>query len=439
MNVNVRSVYTVDRNERSKEGTHMYEQLPDRKIVCLDMRSFYASCAAVIEGLDVTKTPIAVIGNKQRKGSIVLAASPILKEKFRVQSCMRLFEIPDDPSIHLIEPQMALYIDISMEINRLLNNYVPKEAIHVYSIDESFIDLGGTERLWGPVEETVRRIQDDLENQFQLRSACGIGPNMLLAKLALDIEAKKTGVARWTYEDVPTKLWPIAPLSRMWGIGSRLEKTLNDMGLFSVGDLAHASLDRLEKKFGLMGNQLYYHAHGIDLSEMGAPLVEGQDSYGKGQVLYRDYNKREDVLTVMLEMCEDVARRAREAGKAGRTVYLSIGYSKRALGGGFSRSRTMRGATNDTMKIYQLCTELFDKFHDGSPVRRLSISLTKLEGEHSLQLSLFDDHIERTRQLGATIDALRNKYGSNAILRAVSYTEAGTAIERDKLIGGHKK
>ena len=225
----------------------MYEHLPDRKIVCIDMRSFYASCAAVVEGLDITKTPIAIIGNKQRKGGIVLAASPMLKEKFDVQTCTRLYEIPDDPSIHLIEPQMALYIDISMEIIRLLNNYVPKEAIHVYSIDESFIDLSGTERLWGPMEETVKRIQDDLENQFQLRSACGIGPNMLLAKLALDIEAKKTGIAQWTYKDVPTKLWPIAPLSRMWGIGSRQEKTLNDMWLFSVGDLAHASLEILEK------------------------------------------------------------------------------------------------------------------------------------------------------------------------------------------------
>ncbi|WP_203248783.1 Y-family DNA polymerase [Sporosarcina beigongshangi] len=417
----------------------MYKHLPDRKIVCLDMRSFYASCAAVIEGLDVTKTSIAVIGNKERKGGIVLAASPLLKKKFGVESCMRLFEIPDDPSIHLIEPQMALYIEISMEITRLLNNYVPKEAIHVYSIDESFIDLGGTERLWGPVEETVQRIQDDLENQFQLRSACGIGPNMLMAKLALDIEAKKTGIARWTYEDVPTKLWPVAPLSRMWGIGSRLEKTLNDMGLYSVGDLAHEPLEVLEKKFGLMGNQLYHHAHGIDLSDLGAPLVEGQKSYGKGQVLYRDYNKREDVLTVMLEMCEDVARRAREARKVGRTVHLSIGYSKRSLSGGFSRSRSMGEATNDTMKIYQLCITLFDKFHDGSSVRRLSISLTNLEEEHSVQLNLFDNQSERTRQLGATIDALRSKYGSNAILRAVSYTEAGTAIERDKLIGGHKK
>ncbi|NYF24664.1 UV damage repair protein UvrX [Sporosarcina sp. JAI121] len=416
----------------------MYEHLPNRKIVCFDMRSFYASCAAAIEGLDVMKVPIAIVGNKERKGGIVLAASPSLKKQFGVRTGMRLFEIPDDPAIHLIEPKMGFYIDVSMEITRLLNSYVPKEAIHVYSIDESFIDLSGTERLWGSVDETVRRIQDDLETQFQLPSACGIGPNMLLAKLALDIEAKKTGVAHWMYEDVPAKLWPVAPLSRMWGIGSRLEKTLNGMGLFSVGDLAHASLERLEKKLGVMGNQLYYHAHGIDLSDMGAPLIEGQVSYGKGQILYRDYTLREDVLTIVLEMCEDVAMRAREAGRAGRTVHLSIGYSKQTLGGGFGRSRSLSEATNDTMKIYRMCTKLFDEFHDGRPVRRLSISLTNLEEEHSMQLSFFDEDRWRTRQLGGVVDSLRKKYGSNAVLRAVSYTEAGTAVERAKLTGGHK-
>ncbi|WP_060208327.1 DNA polymerase thumb domain-containing protein [Sporosarcina koreensis] len=417
----------------------MYENLPDRKIVCLDMRSFYASCAAVMEGLDVMDTPIAIIGNKERKGGIVLAASPALKKEFGVQTGMRLYEIPDDPSIRLIEPKMQFYIDVSMEIAKNLNRYVPKEAIHVYSVDESFIDLGGTERLWGDPEETVKRIQDELVSQYELRSACGMGPNMLMAKLALDLDAKKTGFARWTYEDVPSRLWPVAPLSRMWGIGSRLERTLNNMGIFSVGDLAHTPLERLETKFGVMGNQLYHHAHGIDLSDLGAPLIEGQISYGKGQILYRDYTKREDILAVILEMCEDVALRAREAGKAGRTVHLSIGYSKNSLGGGFGRSRSMHEATNDTMAIYRLCKKLLDEFHDGRPVRRIAISLANLENEYAMQLSFFDEHKWRNRQLGKAMDSLRKKYGSTAVLRAVSYTDAGTAVHRSQLIGGHYK
>ena len=224
----------------------------------------------------------------------------------------------------------------------------------------------------------------------------------------------------------------------MWGIGRQTEKSLNDMGIFSVGDLAKTELSRLEKNFGVMGNQTLSPCVGNRLSEMGAPLLEGQVSYGKGQTLYRDYVTRESVLVVILEMCEDVSRRAREAGKQGRTAHLGIGYSKHALGGGFSRSHSIEEATNDTMKIYSICVALFDKFHDNRPVRKITISITNLEDEGSMQLSLFDEHKLRNRKLGATMDDIRNKYGSTAILRAVSLTEDGTAIGRSKLVGGHK-
>lgn len=416
----------------------MYENMEKRQIACIDMRSFYASCAAVDNGLDVMKTPIAVIGNLERKGSIVLAASPKMKKDFGVKTGTRLFEIPDDPTIVLIEPKMEFFVRISMEIARLLGEYVPKEAIHVYSIDEVFFDLKGTELLWGPLEKTIQRIQDDLLEMFQLPSAVGVGPNMLLSKLALDIEAKKTGFARWGFEDVATKLWPIYPLSEMWGIGARTEKTLNSMGIFSVGDLANTDLKTLENIFGVMGNQLYHHAWGIDLSEMGAPLIEGQVSYGKGQILFRDYKTKEEVMAVVLEMCEDIARRAREAGKAGRTISLSIGYSKNAFGGGFNRSKSIEESTNDTMKIYRVCNRLFDEFYDGRPTRQITVSISNLEDETSMQLSLFEANKWRNRKLGSAMDAIRSKYGSTALLRAVSYTEAGTARQRDKLIGGHK-
>lgn len=417
----------------------MYEGLESRKIICIDMRSFFASCAAADAGLDVMNTPIAVIGNMEHKGSIVLAASPMMKKKFGVKTGTRLFEVPDHPSIHLIEPKMEFFVRVSVEIVRYLNQYVPNEAIHVYSIDECFADLGGTEKLWGPIEKTIKRIQDGMYNQFQLPCAVGMGPNMLMAKLALDLEAKKTGFAEWTYEDVQKKLWPVTPLSEMWGIGSRLEKTLNNMGIFTVGQLAQTSLATLEAKFGVMGNQLYHHAWGIDLSELGAPLVNGQISYGKGQVLYRDYCTKKEVMAVILEMCEDVARRAREANMAGRTIHLQVGYSKDSFGGGFNRSRSIEEPTNATMKIYKVCEQIFDEFYDHRPVRRLAISITNLEPEYSMQLSLFEEGKWKERKLGKTMDLLRSKYGSTAILRAVSYTEAGTALKRAGLLGGHKK
>lgn len=118
----------------------------------------------------------------------------------------------------------------------------------------------------------------------------------------------------------------------MWGIGRRTQKTLNNMGIYTVGDLARTDLKMLEKRFGIMGNQLYYHAWGIDLSPLGAPLAEGQISFGKGQMLMRDYRSRSEILAVILEMCEDVARRAREAYQVGRTISLGINYSRDAFG-----------------------------------------------------------------------------------------------------------
>jgi DNA polymerase V len=415
-----------------------YSKFPNRQIACIDMMSFYASCMASLHNLDVRTVPIAVVGNLQHKGSVVLAASPAMKKRFRIKTGNRLFEIPHHPEIRLFEPKMAYFLEMSMAITKILHKYVPAEAIHVYSVDESFIDLTGTTKLWGDPAQTVREIQKVIYETLSLPSTAGMGPNMLMAKLALDLEAKKTGFAKWSFDDVSKKLWPVSPLSEMWGIGRQTEKSLNDMGIFYVGDLAHASLDVLEKKFGVMGNQLYYHAWGIDLSKVDAPAPVGQVSYGKSQILMRDYNTIAEVRAVLLEMCEDVGKRARDASKAGRTISLGVGYSKNALGGGFQRSRTISEATNETMKIYAVCKELLSENYDNRPVRQISLSITKLEDEQSVQLSLFEKDNWRDRAIGSVMDSIRNKYGSTAILRAISLTEAGTAIKRSALVGGHK-
>ena len=415
-----------------------YSKFPNRQIACIDMMSFYASCMATLHNLDVRTIPIAVVGNLQQRGSVVLAASPPMKKRFKIKTGNRLFEIPRHPEIRLFEPKMEYFLEMSMAITKILHKYVPAEAIYVYSVDEAFIDLTGTERLWGDPAQTVREIQKEIYETLSLPSTAGMGPNMLMAKLCLDISGKKTGFAKWAYEDVPAKLWPVSPLSKMWGIGRQTEKSLNDMGIFCVGDLAHANLQALEKKFGILGNQLYHHAWGIDLSKVDAPMPQGQVSYGKSQILMRDYNSIAEVRAVLLEMCEDVAKRARDAGKAGRTISLGIGYSKNALGGGFHRSRTINEATNETMQIYKVCKELLSENYDARPVRQVSLSITKLEDEQSIQLSMFEKDNWRGREIGKVMDGIRNKYGSTAILRAISLTEAGTAIKRSQLVGGHK-
>ena len=125
-----------------------YSKLPQQQILCIDMKSFYASCSAVMEGLDPLNCYLVVVGNKEREGSVVLAASPKIKKEFGIKTGARQFDIPDDPRIHTVEPQMATYFRISTEIVRVFNRYVPKTAIHVYSVDESFLKVDGSLKLW---------------------------------------------------------------------------------------------------------------------------------------------------------------------------------------------------------------------------------------------------------------------------------------------------
>ncbi|WP_409297942.1 DNA polymerase thumb domain-containing protein [Peribacillus sp. SCS-26] len=415
-----------------------YNTLPRQSILCIDMKSFYASCSAVMMGLDPLDCHLAVVGDTNRTGSVVLAASPRMKKDFGIKTGSRMFEIPTDPCIHVVEPKMASYLRISTEITRLFHRYVPKEAIHTYSVDESFLKVDGALPLWGDARTIAKKIKDEIEREFQLPCAIGIGPNLLLSKLCLDLEAKKKGIAEWTYEDVAQKLWPLSPLSEMWGIGRRMQKNLNAMGIFTVGQLAHFSREKLEGKFGVMGSQLYYHAWGVDLSDIGAPIMEGQVSFGKSQILLRDYKEEKEIKHVILEMCEEVARRARTHRKAGRTVSFGIGYSQDEFGGGFHRSRTVEEPTNITMDLYKVCLDLFKENYTGKTVRQISIALSNIVDDSEMQLTLFDPNRWKKRELGYTVDSLRRKFGSKALLRAVSYTDAGTAVYRSRLLGGHK-
>ena len=160
------------------------KDFPHKDILCIDMKCFYASCIAMLEGLDVLKEPIAIIGNLEHPGSIVLAASPMMKEKFHIQTGSRRYEIPKHPAIKLFEPKMSFFLEMSMAITRLIAQFVPPEAIHVYSVDESFVDITGTKQLWGSPEHVATMIREAIYEQFRIPAMIGMGPNMLLAKLA---------------------------------------------------------------------------------------------------------------------------------------------------------------------------------------------------------------------------------------------------------------
>ncbi len=177
---------------------------------------------------------------------------------------------------------------------------------------------------------------------------------------------------------------------------------------------------------------------GVDLSEIGAPIIEGQISFGKSQVLLRDYKEEEEIKQVLLEICEEVARRTRTHKKMGRTISLGISYSQDEFGGGFHRSRSIENPTNITMEIYGVCLQLFHEHYEGKTVRKISVSLSNIEEDTSLQLNLFDAKLAKRKELGYVMDRVRSRYGYGALLRGVSLASGGTARHRARLVGGHK-
>ncbi|QDP42184.1 DNA polymerase IV [Radiobacillus deserti] len=415
---------------------HDFSHLPRNDVLCIDMRSFYASVECMKHGLDPMTDMLAVVGDKNRSGSIILAASPELKRRHGVKNVSRFFDLPDDPNIHVVEAKMGDYIKVSLEITKLVNRYVPKEAIHQYSVDEVWVTVNGLDKIYGSPYEVAKMLQDELKDTMGLTCSIGIGDNKFLAKVVMDLYAKKTGIAECRYEDVERLLWP-TPIEEIWGIGSRMKRNLNRMGIVTLGQLANYPLERLKKRFGIMGEQFYWHAWGVDLSPvLGDFQKQEQKGFGHGITLLRDYRK-DEVYACLLDLCEEVCRRARTAKKAGRTVHLGIGYCQE-VGGGFHRSRSVDLPTNITMDVYNVCVELFETFYDGvSKVRRVFVTLDNLYVDEETQLDLFENRTKK-KDIGYVMDQIRDRYGSTALLRATSYTEAGVTLDRSKKIGGHK-
>ncbi|MEI3606110.1 UV damage repair protein UvrX [Pseudogracilibacillus sp. SE30717A] len=415
-----------------------YSLYPRNDILCIDMRSFYASVEAVKLGLDPMKTLLAVIGDISRPGSIVLAASPALKEKHGISNVSRFFELPNDPAIHIVQANMADYLHVSIQITKLLNHFAPKEAIHQYSVDEVWVTVNGLEKLFGTRQEIAILIRDAILNEHRITSAIGIGDNKFLAKVVMDLHAKKieSGIAECKYEDVAEKLWPFS-VEKIWGIGSRMKRNLHRLGITTLGQIAQFPLDQLKKHFGVMGEQLYWHAWGIDLSPIFGDFTKTtQESFGHGISLLRDYTK-EELLICLLDLCEEVCRRARTAQKVGKTIHLGIGYSTETGGGGFSRSTSLYTPTNITMEMHQVCIRLFNTFYDGhSKIRRVYVTLTNLSDDQDTQLDLFEER-SKQKDIGYVMDTIRDRFGATAILRASSYTDAGITLDRSKKIGGH--
>lgn len=411
----------------------------NRNFLCIDLKSFFASCECLERHLDPFKTPLVVANSNQGQGAITLAVTPYLKTK-GVKSRGRLYEIPRNVKYFIASPHMSLYIKKSQEVINTYLKYVAKEDVHVYSIDECFLDVTDYLKMYKKTDyDLALEILADIRNSVGLYATCGIGPNMLLAKVAMDIEAKHKPdfIAKWTYDDIPHKLWPISPLSKMWGIGPRMEKNLNKLGILSIRDLAFYDRDKLKKKFGVMGAELWNHANGIDMSRIKDMERITDKSYSHSQVLFKDYNG-DNIKIIIREMVEILAARLRNNNKTCQIIGFGISYSK-ALSGGFYHSLKLEAPTDLEQTIVDTCMMIFDKFYQDLPIRKVSIACGNLQDKVGVQLNIFESfqEIQEIQDISKAIDEIKDKFGKNALLKASSLLEDSTIWERNKKIGGH--
>lgn len=416
----------------------------NKNILCIDLKSFYASVECVLRGLDPFSTPLVVADSQRGGGSIVLAVSPYLK-KMGIPSRCRLFELPKIDNLIIAKPRMQAYLKYSASVINIYLDFISDKDLYIYSIDEAFLDVTEYLKYYKiDVKTLAAKILNEVRDKLGLTATCGIGKNMLLAKLAMDIEAKNSDdfISKWDYKDIKEKLWEVKPLSKFWGIGHRMEENLNKLGLYKIGDIALYDKNKLKKRFGILGEELWYHTHGIDMSLIQDKHLLQQGgknrSLGISQVLFRNYNEFE-IETIILEMADDITRRLRIVNKKTKTIKLFIGYSKGELSNGFSRQLTIDVPTNLVSQIYETLMFLFKTHYEGYPIRQVGISLSNLVETTFYQYSLFEDinKIEKEYELELAVDKIKNKYGKNAITRTVSLTEYSTAKARNKQIGGH--
>lgn len=411
-----------------------------RTIAVIDLKAFYSYVECLDRHLDPWTTPLVVADKERGTNTIVLSVSPFLK-KHGVPSRCRIKELPKKFKYVYAVPRMERYLEKSADVISVLYHFVAEEDVHVYSIDEAFIDLTTYLNYYKKTPlQMVTTIINQIKEDTGLQATAGIGDNFFLAKVALDIYAKtaKNGIAKLYSNEIKEKLWPITPLHKVWSIGTRTEAKLNKINIFTVKDIATSNVDYLKSKFGVMGEQLWRHANGIDEADIHENYEPKERSFTLGQVLFRDYNKKE-AITIIREMVDTLTSRMRNEEKMCNMVSIYIGYSKNM--GGFARRSTLLAATDDSKVLLEAVLEIYNRYVQDLPIRNIGIYYGGLVPASHQQLNLFEDEAkqEKRHNLQKAVDKLHSKYGNNSVLRASSLLEESTIKERNEYIGGHRK
>lgn len=395
--------------------------MADRVIFHVDANSAFLSWTAAYkvkvlgETEDLRDVPSVVAGDKESRHSIILAKSGPAK-KYGIQTGEPLFQALEKcPELKVVQPDYALYVEASRHFVEMLRQFSP--VVQQYSIDEAWVDMTGTERLWGTPRLAAEKMRQRINDELGFTVNIGISSNKLLAKMAGDFE-KPNKVHTLFPEEVETKFWPL-PVRDLFLVGAATERKLKLLGIYTIGDLARADVNILKKRLGKHGETIWHFANGRN-AEAVVPVPAENKGYGNSVTTPRDVVTKENAHQVLLSLCETVAMRMRKDEQCGRcvTVHLRTNAFQH-----FSHQRSLHGATNITTEIFEAACAVFDEAWDGvTPLRQLGVQLTRLSREPYQQYDLFSGmtpvQYERKLRLDETVDALRDKFGEDIIRRA---------------------
>lgn len=415
-----------------------------RMYICIDLKSFYASVECADRGLDPLTTKLVVADPERTQKTICLAVSPEMK-RMGVRNRCRVFEIPQNMEYIMAPPRMQRYIDVSADIYAIYLKYIAKEDIHVYSIDEVFMDVTDYLGMYQmSAAQLAERIMQDVYQNTHITATCGIGTNLYLAKVALDISAKHIkGNIAFLNEDIYRKtLWNHRPITDFWRIGAGIAKRLERHGIYTMKDIALAKEDLLYSLLGVDAELLIDHAWGKEpttIAEIKAYKPK-HNSLTSGQVLSSESTHEEGRLIVK-EMTDLLCLDLVEKGLVTDSISLQIGFENRLELPMARGTTTLPITTSSARTILPYVEQLYERIipkHMG--IRRVNLSFNHVIEEAYQQYDLFIDpaELERERKIQRAMIDIKKKFGKNAILKGMNLEEGATTMERNQQTGGHR-
>ncbi len=380
----------------------------DRPILHVDMDAFFAS----VEQLDhpaLRGRPVLVGGSAEGRG--VVSAASYEARRFGARSAMPMSTARRlCPDAVVMPVRMDRYRELSRQVFQILEEFSP--LVEPLSIDEGFLDLTGTEGLWGAPAEAARRIKARIRAETGLTASIGVAPNKFLAKLASDLE-KPDGLVHISPERVRAVLDPL-PVTRLWGVGEATAHRFERLGVRTVADVRRLPPERLRREFGTAGEQFHRLARGVD--DRPVSPDHSAKSIGHEVTFPRDVSDPEHLRAVLLHQVEDVAYRLRKHGLYARGMTLKLRYGDFST---ITRAATLRTGTNLTTELWELARSMFEAWLEErhAPLRLIGAAAGQLCGVNGRQLALFPDVDGKQQRLDAALDALRERFGPDAVRR----------------------